>query len=67
MAALENSIRELRKQRGLTQEEFAVKIGVTRQTVIAIEKGGYVPSLELAYKIARVFNKHIEKIFTFAE
>lgn len=47
----------------MTQEELAQLIGVTRQTIIAIEKGNYVPSVLLALKIAKQFNKNIEKLF----
>lgn len=47
-----------------TQEELALRVGVSRQTIIAIEKGTYNPSLELAFKLARVFNLTIEEIFT---
>jgi len=60
---LKNRIRELRNQRGITQEELAEAVGVTRQTIIAIEKGRYDPSLRLAFKIARFFKKSIEEIF----
>lgn len=49
----------------MTQEELAQKVGVTRQTIIAIEKNKYVPSLELAFKIARVFNENIENVFEY--
>ena len=51
----------------LTQEDLAQAIGVTRQTVIAMEKGKYNPSLELAFKIARYFNVTIETIFIYEE
>ncbi|MFA5086157.1 MAG: helix-turn-helix transcriptional regulator [Candidatus Paceibacterota bacterium] len=60
---MENKIRVLRAEKGMTQEELADKAGVTRQTIIAIEKGKYVPSLELAFKICKVFNKKIEEVF----
>jgi len=49
----------------MTQETLAEKVGVTRQTIIAIEKNKYVPSLELAFKIARVFNETIENVFQY--
>ena len=49
----------------LTQEDLAQAIGVTRQTILAIEKGKYVPSLDLAFKIARNFNVTIEDIFQY--
>ena len=51
----------------MTQEELARRVGVTRQTIIAIEAGKYSPSLELAFKIARVFNVKIEDIFIYDE
>ena len=51
----------------LTQEDLAKAIGVTRQTVIAMEKGKYNPSLELAFKIARYFKDNIENIFIYEE
>jgi len=51
--------------RNMTQEELAEKTGVTRQTIIAIEKNKYVPSLELAFRIARVFGETIENVFQY--
>ncbi len=60
---VENKVLQLRKNQGITQEEFAKAIGVTRQTVIAIEKGMYIPSLLLGLKIANFFNKSVEQIF----
>lgn len=61
---VENRVFELRKNKGITQEEFAKALGVTRQTVIAIEKGMYIPSLLLGLKIANFFGKGVEEIFT---
>ena len=58
-----NSVAEYRLTKGLTQEELAEKIGVTRQTIIAIEKGNYTPSVLLALNLAKVFRKPVEKIF----
>jgi len=49
----------------MTQEDLAQKIGVTRQTILAIEKGKYVPSLDLAFRIARHFDVNIEEVFTY--
>lgn len=60
-----NNVQELRKTSGITQEEFANAISVSRQTVVAIEKGNYIPSLLLAIKIARYFKKSVEHIFTY--
>ncbi len=56
-------MRELREQRGLSQAEFGENIGVSRQTVYAIEIGKYDPSLPLAFRIAKTFGKSIEEIF----
>ncbi len=58
-----NEVNMLRQERGVTQEDFASSIGVTRQTVIAIEKGNYSPSVLLALKIAKYFQLPVEKIF----
>ena len=60
---MKNKIRIYRAQFELTQEELAEKVGVTRQTILAIEKNKYLPSLLLAVKIARVFGKTVEDIF----
>ncbi|MDV3103567.1 helix-turn-helix transcriptional regulator [Thermococcus waiotapuensis] len=62
---MKNRLRELREERGLTQEELAKALGVTRQTIIAIERGKYDPSLRLAFKMARFFNVRIEDIFIY--
>jgi putative transcriptional regulator len=58
-----NKVSELRVDRGVTQEELAKAVGVTRQTVIAIEKGNYIPSVLLTLKIATFFKKKVEDIF----
>jgi putative transcriptional regulator len=60
---MKNRIRVLRAMREITQEELAAALGVTRQTIIAIEKGKYDPSLPLALGIARFFRVPVEKIF----
>ena len=61
---LTNQIRRLRFDAGeMTQQALAERVGVTRQTIIAIEQGNYTPSLTLAMKIARVFNKTVEEVF----
>ena len=62
---MENRVAELRKARGLSQEAFAKKILVSRQTVSSIENGVYNPSLELAFAIAEVFEMKIEDIFMY--
>ena len=61
---LKNNLHTYRTKKGLTQEELGQNIGVTRQTVIAIEKGNYTPSVLLAIKIAKYFNVMVEDIFT---
>jgi putative transcriptional regulator len=63
---ISNNIRTLRFFNDeMTQEELAKKVGVTRQTIIAIEKAKYSPSLELAFRIAYVFEVPLEEVFTF--
>ncbi len=59
-----NTIEPLRRAGGLTQEELAQGVGVTRQTIIALEKGNYTPSVLLALKMAKFFCVPVEKIFT---
>ena len=66
-ASITNNVSLFRKEKGITQEAFAEGIGVSRQTVIAIEKGNYIPSLLLGLKIAQFFNKRIEEVFTYHE
>lgn len=60
---INNSVCNLRNAAGKTQEELARAVGVTRQTIIAIEKGNYTPSVLLAIKIAKFFEKSVEKVF----
>ncbi|ASJ05119.1 helix-turn-helix transcriptional regulator [Thermococcus barossii] len=62
---MKNRLRELREELGITQEKLARALGVTRQTIIAIEKGRYDPSLRLAFKIARFFGVKIEDVFIY--
>jgi putative transcriptional regulator len=62
-----NRLHVLRAERRLTQEQLAKDIGVTRATIVAIEGGGYNPSLELAFRLARYFNTDINKIFSIEE
>ena len=61
---VDNQVSVLRRRRGITQEELAQAVGVSRQTVIAIEKGNYIPSLLLGLKIAGYFKIPVEKIFS---
>lgn len=60
-----NRVSELRKEMNVRQEDLAKAVGVSRQTIIAIEKGNYIPSLLLGIKIARFFKKPMEKIFIY--
>ncbi len=63
-----NHIRRLRFEHGeMTQQDLANKVGCTRQTIIVLEKERYVPSLSLAFRIARVFGHAIEDVFEFVE
>ena len=65
-ARVSNNIRKLRFFHDeMTQQELAEKVGVTRQTIIAMEKGHYSPSLELAFRIALVFDSPLEEVFTY--
>ena len=61
---ISNSVYTLRTKKGLTQEELATRLAITRQTVISIEKGNYTPSVLLALKIAAVFKVSVEDIFS---
>jgi putative transcriptional regulator len=61
---MNNMLKELRAQNGMTQADLAERLGVSRQTIIAIEGNRYDPSLPLAFAIARVFSRKIEEIFT---
>ena len=66
MANIGNTIRRLRFEYGeMTQEDLARRAGCTRQTIIALERGKYVPSLELAFRIARVFGAGLEDVFRY--
>lgn len=58
-------LKELRAGTNMTQEELATKVGVVRQTIAYLERGEYMPSLGLAHRIAKVFNKKIEEVFNF--
>lgn len=60
---MKNRLEELRRQKGIRQEDLAQALGVSRQTVISLEKGKYNPSLALAFKLARYFAMPIEAIF----
>lgn len=64
---MKNRIEEIRKARGIRQEDFAKTMGVSRQTISSLETGRYNPSIFLAYKIARYFGLKIEDVFIFEE
>ncbi|NLW78515.1 MAG: helix-turn-helix transcriptional regulator [Ruminococcaceae bacterium] len=64
---MKTHIPELRRQRKLSQEELAMAVGVTRQTITSIEVGKYTASLPLAYRIARYFGLSIEDVFDFSD
>ena len=66
MPEIANCIRRLRLDHDeMTQEALADRVGVTRQTIIALEAGKYTPSLSLAFRIARAFNKRVEDVFQY--
>lgn len=64
---MNNKIKDLRKENNVTQEDLAMAVGVTRQTIISLENGKYNASLQLAFKIAKYFNTNIENVFIYEE
>ena len=64
---MKNRLEEMRKERGIKQEELAISLEVSRQTIGSLENGRYNPSILLAFKIARYFNVSIEDIFIYEE
>ncbi|MBR3779190.1 MAG: helix-turn-helix transcriptional regulator [Clostridia bacterium] len=64
---MKNRMEEIRKDKGIRQEDFARALGVSRQTISSLETGRYNPSIQLAYKIARYFDLTIEEVFLFEE
>ena len=64
---MKNRIEEIRRERGILQEEFARSMGVSRQTISSLENGRYNPSILLAHKIAKYFGLTIEEVFIFEE
>lgn len=64
---MKNCLEEIRKEKGLNQEELAEILGVSRQTIISLEKERYNPSIVLAFKLARYFERNIEDIFIYEE
>ena len=68
MGRIKNRIRRLRFDNNeMTQEELANKVGCTRQTIIALEQNKYVPSIELAFRVAKAFGVPLEEVFQFEE
>lgn len=67
MKIIKNNIEELRKERNISQEELARMCEVSRQTISSLENSRYAPSIFLAFKISRIFNKKIEEIFIYKE
>lgn len=64
---MKNRLEEIRKERGIRQEDLAKDLEVSRQTISSLEKGRYNPSIQLAFKIARMFDMAIEEIFIYEE
>lgn len=64
---MNNRVKEIRKEKGIKQDEFAKALGVSRQTVSSIETGRFDPSIMLAYKIAKIFELSIEEVFIFED
>lgn len=64
---MKNRIEDIRKEKGIRQEDFAKAMGVSRQTISSLENGRYNPSILLAYKIAKYFEMTIEEVFLFEE
>ncbi len=64
---MKNNLEAIRKSRGITQEDLAEILEVSRQTIGSLENGRYNPSIILAFKIAKFFNMHIEEIFIYEE
>lgn len=67
LATMKNRVKELREQAGLSQAELGAALGVSRQTINSIERGRYLPSLPLAFDLARYFDTLIEEVFNAAE
>ena len=64
---MENRLEEIRKARGIKQEDLATELGVSRQTISSLEKGRYNPSLKLAMDLAAVFHVSVEELFRYTE
>lgn len=64
---MDNHLKTLREKHGMTQEELAIHVGVSRQTIISLERGRYNPSIYLAHALAKAFDLSIEEVFIFNE
>lgn len=64
---MENKLETLRAQKGWTQQDLAERVGVSRQTIISLERGRYNPSIQLAFRLARQFEVTIEDVFIYSE
>ena len=64
---MKNTIEQRRKERGMTQQTLAAAVGVSRQTIISLENGKYSPSIELAFRLAKLFDASIEELFIYEE
>ncbi len=64
---MENKLEELRDQKGWTQQELSERVGVSRQTIISLERGRYNPSIILAFRLARQFGVRVEELFIYSE
>lgn len=64
---MKNRVEEKRKERGMTQQTLASAVGVSRQTIISLENGKYSPSIELAFRLAKLFEASIEELFIYEE
>ncbi len=64
---MKNNIEQKRKEGGMTQQALAAAVGVSRQTIISLENGKYSPSIELAFRLARLFEASIEELFIYEE
>ncbi len=64
---MQNRLEEMRAQKGLTQQELADQVSVSRQTIISLERGRYNPSITLAFRLARLFGVSVEELFIYSE
>jgi putative transcriptional regulator len=64
---MENRLEEMRTKKGLTQQDLADQVSVSRQTIISLERGRYNPSITLAFRLARLFDVSIEELFIYSE